>query len=463
MSEFPFSVTIKPTRSDDKPQSIKCMGLLRSVRGKRRVYEALWGDRPVILKVFSDPIKAKYHMNREWRGLTLLQQRGLNSPTPLFKGRCNRLGWAVVTEKITDAVNVRQALDNTIDGNDTRQLLRKVVRELARQHSKGVLQRDLHMANFMIKGDETFALDPSQMRFISGRVGPRRSIAQLAQLASFAPEEDENTISMVCEEYARVRSCKFSESDMTLFSKELTGWIKKAVNRGVRKSLRTSKRYQRFNRYGHRGVAIRKFLENPDLGELAANIDNAMNDGHVLKNGNTCFVSHIGLAGKEVVVKRYNHKGIIHSLRHTIKGSRARRSWLHANRLTLLKVATPKPLAYFERRKGTIVWKSYFVTEHVKGQRLCDFLRDDTKSRNERARRTEQLREVLAKLHKYNITHGDLKLTNILVTDNGPVLTDLDAMKVHTFRWICRIKRRKDTARMKANMEIDRHKDENKG
>jgi tRNA A-37 threonylcarbamoyl transferase component Bud32 len=221
--------------------------------------------------------------------------------------------------------------------------------------------------------------------------------------------------------------------------------------------------HQRFNTYKHRGVAIREFLEKVDFGELAANIDKAMQGGHVLKNGNTCFVSHVGLGGEEIVIKRYNHKGIIHSLRHTMKGSRARRGWLHANRLTLLNIATPKPLAYLEHRKGPIVWKSYFITEHVEGQKLCDLLRDDTKNHDEHVRQTAQLRAVLKKLDKYHITHGDLKYTNILVTDNGPVLTDLDAMKVHTCRWIFQIRRRKDIARLTANMEIDWQKDENKG
>ncbi|MHC4645020.1 MAG: lipopolysaccharide kinase InaA family protein, partial [Planctomycetota bacterium] len=419
-------MTIKQTRADDEALSVTCVGLLRSVGGKRQVYDALWGNRPVILKAFSDRIKAKYHMNREWRGLELLLQRGLNSPTPLFKGRSERLGWVVVTEKITNAMNVREAWDKTRDVNEMRDLLPKVARELAKQHNKGVLQKDLHLGNLMIRQDKIFALDPAQMRFLSREVGKRRAIAQLGLLASTLSSTENDMLADVCEVYMQVRSWKLSAPDIAAISRKAARCRRKGITRALRKCLRTSSRYQRLNTYNHRGVAIREFFEKVDFGALAGSIDKGMQGGHVLKNGNTCRVSHVGLGGEEVVIKRYNHKGIIHSLRHTIKGSRARRGWLHANRLTLLNIATPKPLAYLEHRIGPIVWKSYLITEYVEGQSLYHFLRDDAKSQQERARLNEQLRKLVEELGRHHITHGDLKHTNILVTANGPVLTDLD-------------------------------------
>ena len=99
-----------------------------------------------------------------------------------------------------------------------------------------------------------------------------------------------------------------------------------------------------------------------------------MDVGQILKRGNTCYVSRIKLGGCDVVVKRYNHKGFIHSLRHTLKRSRASRSWLHAHRLQILKIAGPAPLAYIEHRRGMLVWKSYFVAEYIAGEKLDDFL-----------------------------------------------------------------------------------------
>ena len=87
--------------------------------------------------------------------------------------------------------------------------------------------------------------------------------------------------------------------------------------------------------------------------------------------------------GKDIVVKRYNHKGFIHSLRHTIKNSRARRGWLHGHRLGMLGIATPKPLAYIEQLKEKLIWKSYLVTEYVEGQKLYDFLQNSNTTKEQ--------------------------------------------------------------------------------
>ncbi|GAJ12526.1 unnamed protein product, partial [marine sediment metagenome] len=182
-------------------------------------------------------------------------------------------------------------------------------------------------------------------------------------------------------------------------------------------------------------------------------IDALMDGGEVLKDGNTCYVCRLTWNGKDVVVKRYNHKGVVHSLRHTIKRSRARQGWLHAHRLGMLHIATPRPLAYIEQLKGLIVWKSYLVTEHVEGQKLDCFLRDEDISQEQRSDTTRRVMELLEKLGKYRITHGDLKHSNLLITEDGPVLIDLDAMVVHKIGWISAWKGRTYVSRFKESLE----------
>jgi tRNA A-37 threonylcarbamoyl transferase component Bud32 len=113
----------------------------------------------------------------------------------------------------------------------------------------------------------------------------------------------------------------------------------------------------------------------------------------------------------------------------------------------MLQITTPKPLAYIEQRKGLLVWKSYLVTEYVAGQKLRNFLRDNNITEEKHSKVNQQVMKLLDKLGKYRITHGDLKHSNILVTDNGIVLTDLDGMKVHRWNWLYKTKRAKDIAR----------------
>lgn len=188
------------------------------------------------------------------------------------------------------------------------------------------------------------------------------------------------------------------------------------------------------------------FCIGGELLDFVEQIDALMDEGQIIKNGNTSYVSRLSFNGKDVVVKRYNHKGLFHSLRHTIKGSRARRGWLHAHRLKMLQVATPKPLAYIEQRKKKLLWQSYLVTEYIQGQMLCDYLQDGNVTEKKCSIVNQQVVELLDNLGKYRISHGDLKHSNILVTENGPVLTDLDGMKVHKWVWMYNIRKAKDIA-----------------
>ncbi len=197
------------------------------------------------------------------------------------------------------------------------------------------------------------------------------------------------------------------------------------------------------------GIFDRSFSLKENPSDFIEKIDLLMDKGRIIKSDNTTSVSRVEYNGKDIIIKRYNHKGIIHSIRHTIKKSRAHRGWRYANRLRQLNIATAKPLAYFEQRKLILVWKSYLVTEYVEGKKLYNFIRDRNVTDNQQLRATEQVIELLNKLGQHRITHGDLKHTNILITNNGPVLIDLDGMKIHKWNWIYRINRAKDLARFR--------------
>ena len=227
---------------------------------------------------------------------------------------------------------------------------------------------------------------------------------------------------------------------------------------GLKKFLRTSKRHLRIKAGRYIAVFDREFCQDAESLELIEKIDTLMDKGRILKNDDTCYVSRLTWNSKDVVVKRYNHRGFIHSLRHTIKRSRARRNWLHGHRLGMLNIATPRPLAYIEQRRGLLVWQSYLVTEHVKGRELKNFLRDDKTSEKKRSIVSQQVAELLDSLSEHKITHGDLRHSNILITESGPVLTDLDAMRAHRWGWMFKIKRDKDITRLTKDEQTNRCK-----
>ncbi len=453
MVTFPFELLIERVPSEKQTQSLLCKGHLRVIPGRREVYDALWNDRSVVVKVFSHKISARRHLRREWDGLRLLQNRGVNSPEPLFYGQTQDGRWAVVVEKIADSLTVWDVFHKTQGPVKKLDLLILVCNELAKQHGKGVLQKDLHLGNFLLVGDKLFAFDVGQTRFLRGQVGRKSSISQLAMLASCFQGRDTESIARLCKEYFGARGWRFRRSDETLFRKQMAVHRKRGTRRGLKKCLRTSKRNLRVKTDRYLAVLERSFCLGAEPLDFIEQIDALMDGGEVLKDGNTCYVSRLTWNGNDVVVKRYNHKGVVHSVRHTIKRSRARQGWLHAHRLGMLHIATPRPLAYIEQLKGLIVWKSYLVTEHVEGQKLDCFLRDENVGREQRSDTTRRVMELLEKLGKYRITHGDLKHSNLLITEDGPVLIDLDAMVVHKIGWISVWKGRTYVSRFKESLE----------
>ena len=471
MAQFPFQLLVKRSGSENQPESLLCTALLRAVPGRRAVYDATLNGKNIIVKVFSHKIRAKHHLKKEWCGLNLLDSKGLNVPKTLFYGQTQDGQQVIAMEKITESATILDVLGKTTNESEKLDLLILVCKELARQHDKGVFQKDLHLGNFLlspvrnstgripeaaaekentsngVRGDKVFMLDPSQIRFSHRELNKRKSISQLARLIGYLPTNDTVSVARLCEEYFKVRGWRFGKPDELLLQKQFITHKEKTVGRALKKCLRTSKRYLRVKSGKYLAVFDRSFYKEAELLDFIEQIDVLMSKGQILKDGHTCFVSRVKWDDKDIVIKRYNHKGFIHSLRHTIKGSRAKRGWLYGHRLRMLDIATPKPLVYIEQYSGPLVWKSYLVTEYVRGQKLYDFLRDTNVAEEDRSAAAQKIAELLDKLSKHRITHGDLKHSNILIKNNGPVLTDLDGMKMHKWNWTCNLRLAKDVNR----------------
>jgi tRNA A-37 threonylcarbamoyl transferase component Bud32 len=198
---------------------------------------------------------------------------------------------------------------------------------------------------------------------------------------------------------------------------------------------------------GYRGIFDERFAGAELMRQFVRAVDTLMQEGQVLKRDGTSFVSRVLWNGQDAVVKRYNHRGLWHSFRHTLKGSRAKRNWQHAQRLLSLQIATPEPLAYVDHYRGPLLWQSYFVARFVPGPQVHQILRDRSVAAEQKQRVHGQVLDLLRRMAEHGISHGDMKHTNILYDGTGLVLTDLDAMRIGGTRWLRRRRYRRDVNR----------------
>jgi hypothetical protein len=232
------------------------------------------------------------------------------------------------------------------------ELMKKVCAELAGQHEKGIVQKDLHLGNFLLSGETIVVLDPAEMRFSNRPVGRRKSTTQLALLTSNISETE--GVREIWGEYFNRRGWQLEEPDEQMLEAKTEAYKRRGLKKGLKKSLRTSKRFIRIKTGNFVAVFAREFYAQEKPTDINKRIEELMT-----------------YKGKEIVVERYGHKGFFDSLLQTIMGSRARQEWLAGYRVMMLGIPAPKPLAYIEQRKWGLVWESYLARGQIefKGRR----------------------------------------------------------------------------------------------
>jgi tRNA A-37 threonylcarbamoyl transferase component Bud32 len=161
-----------------------------------------------------------------------------------------------------------------------------------------------------------------------------------------------------------------------------------------------------------------------------ADPDAAIARGQALKNGGSATVALVQAESGPLVIKRYNIKGWLHWLKRFWRSSRAWHSWVEGNRLELLGIATPRPLAVLERRWCWLRAQAYLVTAHCAGEDLLARFTPYVDSAPPEAE-LQALDRLFAALLRERISHGDLKGTNLFWDDGCWSLIDLDAMQQH--------------------------------
>ena len=164
---------------------------------------------------------------------------------------------------------------------------------------------------------------------------------------------------------------------------------------------------------------------------IISGIDALLESGSIIKTDRATTVSKATVAGRDVIIKRYNNQGFLNSLKYTLAGSRARRVWRETYLLQELDIATPTALGYFDvLDKGRVI-RSYLLNEFCPEPILHYLLLDKLIPLDEWPTIVDLVRELLRDLHGKGITHGDIKNSNIIYNNGELILIDLDSLVIH--------------------------------
>lgn len=412
---------------------LSSLKVVRFVPNRRCVCHGVWQGQRIYVKLFFGN-KATQYALRDIQGVKCLHAANLLTPSllnhiPLMQVE----GYAVIFEEIATAENAEDILSRS---NKATQLLlaKQLVKTVAEHHENKLIQTDMYLKNFLILHRTVYTIDGDGIRCLD-KLSKQKALANLSQMLSKfdALMLDRHLFSLL-DSYAKAR--RWSESPnlgdikrkiALLRYKVTTAYADKKVFRQC-----TDVNVIKTN---HVYIAVSGEYSAFALPRTGSELDRCFTPESIIKDGHTCTVGFVSIDCLRVVIKRYNIKNVWHGINRALRQTRASVSWANAHRLTLLGLATAKPIALIETRITGLNRKAYFLTEYVDAPDVAAYFKQ-VSDKALRAQAVKQLVELFYRLYLLNISHGDMKATNIKVLSDGkPLLIDLDSMQQHRYNF----------------------------
>ncbi|SDS67055.1 Lipopolysaccharide kinase (Kdo/WaaP) family protein [Halopseudomonas litoralis] len=404
---------------------------LRVLPGKRLVGQGEWQDQRVLAKLFI-ATGAERHWQRESAGIQALQRAGQPTPDLLASGDLPGGGYYLLTEFLAGSQSLQQCWDQLADTGlgspAATAILEEALQAIAAMHKQGLAQTDLHLGNFLQHEQQIYVIDGDAIE-VTDPGKPLRQSAVKTNLALFfaqlEPQWDKQIDSLL-QSYLVINP--LPELDREQLNAAIRAERQRRLDDFLSKTLRDCSQFAVTKTFQRYSVVLRS--EQEALAPLLADPDSVFTGIPLLKDGGSSTVTRATIGGRDVVIKRYNIKGLGHWLKRFWRPSRAWHSWLAGWRLSFLGIATPQPLAMIERRIGLLRREAWLITEYCPGQNLLEHLGEAGDAIPVKQTADAMLR-TFKQLAEARISHGDFKATNLLWYDGRVVLIDLDAMQAH--------------------------------
>ncbi|AZD13464.1 lipopolysaccharide kinase InaA family protein [Pseudomonas chlororaphis] len=414
------------------PATLQLLSLLRVLPGQRYVGAGVWRGRPVLAKLLVGP-KAARHFQRERQGVRLLEDQGMTTPLLLADGlKEGEGGWLLFeflegSESLGDAWKQVESLPALAD--EQQAVLAEALAAIAELHGKGLWQEDLHLDNLLRHQGKLYLIDGAGICVEqAGKPLSRQKVLEnlgvfFAQLPkSLEPFTEELLVHYLLNNAEHALPLEALQKQVD----KVRSWrLKDFLNKVGRECTLFSVLRGPF--------ALRAIRREEEAAMLPVleQVDALLDRGHLYKTGGAASVGRVEVAGRTLVVKRYNIKGFAHWLKRFWRPSRAWHSWQEGNRLAFLGIATPKPLALLEKRFLWLRSRAYLVTEYLAGPDIIERFAPYIDSGAAPEAELQALDRLFAELIRERISHGDFKGHNLFWQEDRWALIDLDSMCQH--------------------------------
>ncbi|WP_150303100.1 lipopolysaccharide kinase InaA family protein [Pseudomonas saliphila] len=404
---------------------------LRILPAKRLVGQGELEGKQVLAKLFIAPA-AERHCIRELDGVQAVLDAGIATPGIVGHGEIPDGGRYLLTEFLEDAQSLETEWETLSDhpagSEPAMQLLRLALSGIAAMHAKGLVQRDLHLGNFLLHQRVLQVIDGDAVEVLSQDqpVTAQQAEENLAVFfAQLNPEWDEWVEQLLLayldtNPHRPIHTENLAALIRTKRRLRLENYLDKSLRDCTEFAVKRS--WRRFEVCRRSELAaLEPILAQPD----------AVFGDQLLKDGGSSTVTKAEIGSRPVVVKRYNIKGKRHWLKRFWRPSRAWHSWLASHRLEFLGIPTPRSLGMVEERLGPFRSRAWLINEYCPGRDLLAELGtegDCLPSPELQA----ALISTFSGLVNAQISHGDCKATNLLWHQGAVVLIDLDAMTVYS-------------------------------
>lgn len=400
--------------------TITCTQIFRAIRGKRIVCLGQINSDKVIVKLYFDPRRARVHWQRSDKGCRLFLERSLTAPKILFSGYLfEHELYALLFEYIENAVRFDKALAEAHDEQHKQQLFSRIISCLANHHQAGIIQGDLHLGNFLLKGESIYSLDGDQVHSYSQPIGKKLSVENLVTLFSnFSPIHDTG-IAARYQLYCSKRGYDVTEEDMRKLNRMVKHIRKRHLEKYMRKIFRSRDPFLVNKTRDYFSVRDLRVWDD-QLSAICNNPEHFISESNNLQ-GEKDYGKDLstGAGPLKLYCSRIPGKPLVRR-----RGIIARR-WKNALRLNRLGIYTLRPIALVEKREVSREWSAYLILASCEGIMARDFFASDAVPDEDKDSVAEQIAKAFFAMKQTGISIRGIHSANILISDLKPIFLDV--------------------------------------